>query len=161
MKKKKIKKKWIIIAVVALIVIIGALGSGGESEDTKDTAKQETTQATEETEATEPESDKSTDSETKADKNKDSEIVDYNKDAAWRAVDQYCRNDKGWKATEFRKDKVIFKDGQYYVYVKRDMVDGSEGLFQYILKPSKVKDDGTSDLFTLVEDSGQVFEYIK
>ena len=147
MKKPIYKRKWFIAVVIILALLIVAGGCFGGSDDTKDSSEptKETTEAT--TEATEPES--------------DTTVEDYNKQAAWRAVDQYCRENKDWSATEFRLDKVIIKDGQYYVYVKRDMADGSEGLFQYILEPSETKEDGTSDLFELIEDSSQVFEYVE
>lgn len=145
MKKPIYKRKWFIAVVIVLALLIIAGGCFGGSDEDSSSPTKETTEAT--TEATAPKT--------------DTTVEDYNKQAAWRAVDQYCRENKDWSATEFRLDKVIIKDGQYYVYVKRDMADGSEGLFQYILEPSKIKEDGTSDLFNLIEDSSQVFEYVE
>lgn len=87
------------------------------------------------------------------------ETEDYNKATAWMAVDDYCRNNKGWSITEYSKDRVEIKDGQYYVYVNRTMVDGSEGTFLYILEPYGNPDiEGRYEQYTLVSDEGQVFE---
>lgn len=131
------------------------------------TVPQENEKATEEatTETTEKETEtkevKKSKAEKKAEK-KAKEIADYNKTTAWLAVDTYCRNTKGWNATDFSKDRVIVKDSQYYVYVTRNMIDGSEGTFLYILKPYGEPDnEGRYDQYTMVKEEGQVFEYIK
>lgn len=85
-------------------------------------------------------------------------IEEDNKHAAWDAVDYYCRETKEWSATEFNLKKVEIQDNQYYVYVNRDMVDGSTGIFLYIVEPINTNDDGSVDQFRLVEDVGYLVE---
>ena len=85
-------------------------------------------------------------------------IEEDNKHAAWDAVDYYCRETKEWSATEFNLKKVEIQDNQYYVYLNRDMVDGSTGIFLYIVEPIITNDDGSVDQFRLVEDVGYLVE---
>lgn len=143
------------------------MGDPQQNVPKEEKATKETTTETKETETKETEkkeqdkNDKKSKAEKKAEK-KAKDIADYNKTTAWLAVDTYCRNTKGWNATDFSKDRVIVKDSQYYVYVTRNMIDGSEGTFLYILKPyGKPDSEGRYDQYTMVEEKGQVFEYIK
>ncbi|MFR1698754.1 MAG: hypothetical protein ACLSU9_10820 [Anaerovoracaceae bacterium] len=83
-------------------------------------------------------------------------IAEDNKHAAWDAVDYYCRETKEWSATEFNLQKVDIQGNQYYVYVNRDMTDGSTGTFLYIVEPIDSDDNGNVEQFRLVEDIGYI-----
>lgn len=147
MKKPIYKKWWFWVIIVVIVIGIGesALQGDDPADDSQDNAAIQNEESSDEN------------SENNQEKAKES-IEKSNKYSAWGAVDYYCRNTKEWSITEFSLQKVEIKDNQYYVYVDRDMVDGSIGTFLYILEPVNTNDDGRVEQFHLVEDVGYLVE---